>query len=172
MRLLALVVVIVVMDGCRVYRRIPENGVAYSKRYNFVLRSELEFEDHFVDRVLVRSVAIHPNGKKAFEMTTDQGDPVTMRMEYYYSSGQKMRESIYIADTLVAENEWYADGMKRLNFALESKRHQSVVRWHNNGIKKEESEWTGNTRNGRFIEWDSSGRRIRNEMYRNGVKTR
>ncbi|MBI2429572.1 MAG: hypothetical protein HYV29_12415 [Ignavibacteriales bacterium] len=170
MRPFILVMVIVVLDGCRVYRRIPEDGVAYSRRYNFVLRSELEFEDHFVDRRLVRSVAFHPNGRKAYEMNVAQEDQVMMQIDYYYTNGQKMRESMYITDTLVVENEWYTDGMQRLNFVRGADRQQFVIRWHNNGIKKEESEWTGNTRNGKFIEWDSSGRRVHNETYRNGVK--
>lgn len=170
MRLLTFVVVIVLVDGCRVYRRIPDDGVAYSKRYNFVLRSELEFEDHYANGQLVRTVAFHPNGRKAFEMRNDHSDPAIMQMDYFYSNGQKMRESTYIADTLIVEKEWYTDGMQRLNFTLDESRQQFVVRWHNNGIKKEESEWMGNTRNGKFIEWDSSGRRIRKEMYRNGLK--
>lgn len=170
MRLIVFVAIIAIMDGCRIYRRIPENGTASSTRYSVVFRSELEYEEQFVNGRSVKTVAYHKNGRKAIETIASGQDSARIRTEYFFPNGQKMRETLFISDTLIAENVWYDDGMLRLNFILGADNKQRVQQWHINGIKSEESEWMGNNRNGKFVHWDSTGRRIRNERYRNGVK--
>ncbi|MEW5798907.1 MAG: hypothetical protein AB1728_07845 [Bacteroidota bacterium] len=170
MKPVLLLAIILLVDACKVYRRIPENGIAYSKRYNFVFRSVLDVEDYFVNGRLKRSVAYHANGNIAIDMRSSGGNSDTMWTVYFHPNGQKMREMLSVFDTLRWENDWYDDGMQRLSFAHGANDRQTVRRWHANGIKSEESEWQGNMRHGKFIEWDLNGRRIRNEMYRNGVK--
>lgn len=172
MRPVLILVIVMLLYGCRIYRKIPENGIAYSERYNIVFRDVLDVEDHFVDGRLTRSLAYHANGIVAVDMRSNGGNPDSVRTDYYYSNGQKMRETLLISDTLMLENDWYDDGMQRLSFVLGANNYQLVRRWHANGIRSEESEWRGNKRNGKFIEWDSSGRKTRNESYHHGVKIR
>ncbi len=170
MRPVLIPVIVMLFYGCRVYRKIPENGIAYAERYNFVFREVLDIEDHFVNGRLTRSLSYHANGTVAIDMRSSGSNPDSVRTDYYYANGQKMRETPLVSDTLILENDWYENGMQRLSFVLGANKYQLVRRWHANGIKSEESEWLGNIRNGKLIEWEVSGRRTRNESYHHGVK--
>lgn len=165
-------VLVLCFAGCTVRQRTPQDGTVRSTRFSFMHRMELEYEDTYREGRLISSRARFADGSPAMEMVSEWGDPMVIRSWYRHPNGAMMRRSRYENDTLMTEDEWYPDGMQRLMFRRRPDRSEAVVRWHRNGIRSDESEWFDNKRNGRWTQNDTTGRRTRNERYRDGMKVR
>jgi len=165
-------VLVLCIGGCTVRQRTPQDGTVRSTRYSFVHRMVLEHDDTYREGRLIVSRARFADGTPAMEMVSEWGDPMVIRSRYHHPNGTMMRQSRYENDTLMTEDEWYPDGMQRLMFRRRPDRSETVVRWHRNGIRSDESEWFANERNGRWTQYDTTGRRTRNERYRDGIKVR
>lgn len=174
MRILLIIIIgIVLFSGCKPRTKhdneIPENGVVKRK---VTLRAypgkELEVENEYRNKQLVRNQVYYPNGKTMNRYVLIDSAAWKWEMDAYYESGAMRSRSIASTDSFRKETDWYDNGQVQTDFTRRGGNKDSVVHYFRNGVKKEIAEFLDNKRNGRWQEWDSLGHQTRNEVYRNG----
>lgn len=159
----------------------------------------VEYEDYLLSKKITLKVSLengmirsmrgeYDNGVRAVEFYSIKNKEMIDSAYRYYPSGGLYSRRVTPVDTMKrVYEEFYENGPLRsrntatrlFNWHMNGKiaaiflfdRGQVVKRtlWYWNGVKEEESGWRNDKWNGVIQEWDSLGKRTRNEHYVNGT---
>ncbi len=189
--LVLVIITMVSVFGCKIRTindgKPPRDGVLKVSRENRFY-GKLEVEEHYKNGQLEIMKAWYDNGKTAFENYYKNDNRLYDSLISYYRNGQTRSMTLQQDTGRIQYREYYENGTVKvsadseLNRAFyESGEKESdikfkqgqvvkVMKWYPNGRLSDESEWWSDKRNGKWFEWDSTGKQIRNEKYKNNVK--
>lgn len=87
----------------------------------------------------------------------------------WYLNAKPKKTWSYDKGVLVEKISYYGTGQKRYSKAFNEygKPHGTHLAWYENGRKKSEFNFKDNKREGKFLEWNTTGVLTRNEVYKN-----
>jgi antitoxin component YwqK of YwqJK toxin-antitoxin module len=186
-RALLIIFCALILTGCTVRRisdgKPPKDGVVQREMVDQI-HGPLRGEDRYENGVLVRTEMRFKNGKRALERFYGVNDSTV----YYFRTGHTMHILVTNVQGIISYRENFEDGTVRIesdtSYTTEYYRNGTIAsrmqyqnglittvdRWFENGKRAEHSEWLNDARNGKRMEWDSTGRVLIDERYEHNVK--
>jgi antitoxin component YwqK of YwqJK toxin-antitoxin module len=172
-------------------KKIPQNynvlGTMQSVKYG-----EISMERYYRNGNNVKAFGFYQDGKMKSEYYLTDNSGYSSKYVSYYPNRQieaKYLRWIERGTKQYLDEEYFEDGRLRRREGTKVNRWEyyddngdPTVIYQRNGDsikeisyysgwkKQEEAEFINDIRNGSWIQWDSSGKEIRNEVYTNGVK--
>ena len=190
--ILIVLAMIMITAGCNLMDKKPSlpAGVTSVVQHSV----DISFGDYTTETVYnngkwFKSIGHFKNGNLFYETYVMRNDTTSIiHTISFYPSGKLLRTSMRVNNAVIMEQSFHENGQLSLerNSAAGYERawdedskpffenndlrknNRTIYAWYSNGQMKELSEVTDGERNGKWFQWDSLGRKTRNEVYKNG----
>lgn len=191
--ILIVLITLLLSFGCKIRRvsdgKPPRDGVMTKTRKE-ITGEIMSVEEEYKEGLLVSETVRYADSTIASERFLRVLDRPTDSMRSYYRNGRLQfllvsndTDRIYMkgyfedgALQIVGDTsstiEYYENGNKKFSSLMRRRQIYQVNEWYQNGKLREMSEWWNDKRNGKRIAWDSTGKLVTNELYKDGVKIR
>lgn len=139
------------------------------KAFGFYKDGTLKSEFYLTDNTGYSSkyISYYPNKQiETRSLKWMEGEVKQSLYEEFFENGKTRRRE----GTKVLKWEYYDENGEPTLFYLRNGDRITEVTFYPGGKKQDESDFNSGKRDGKWFQWDSTGRQIRNEIYKNGVK--
>ena len=148
--------------------RYYRNGAAV-KAFGFYRDGTMKSEFYLTDKTGYSSkfISYYPNRQiETRSLKWIEGDVKHYLYEEFFEGGMVRRRE----GTKVPKWEYYDDNGDPTLFYLKDGEKVTEILFYPGAKKQEESDYYKGKRNGKWVQWDTTGHIVRNELYKDGVK--
>ncbi|MFA6456006.1 MAG: hypothetical protein WCW40_04225 [Bacteroidota bacterium] len=148
--------------------RYYRNGMNV-KAFGYYKDGTLKSEYYVTDNAATSSkyITYYPDKKiETRSLKWMEGDSSHFLYEEYFPNGKIRRRE----GSKVSTWEYYDENGDPTVFYYRNGSRVTEVMFYSGGKKQDESDYNGGKRDGKWLQWDSTGNQIRSEMYTNGMK--